>query len=110
MKEVDYVEIGKRIKRQRKKYNLTQEKLAEKVNVAPTYISEIERGTSICSIAVLVRIANELNLNLDNLVCGINISNIESTFKELLEGMPKKNHKLFMDLCMDISDRLKKEY
>jgi transcriptional regulator with XRE-family HTH domain len=106
MKDIDYVEIGKRIKSARKNLKLTQEKLAEKVEVAPSYISEIERGTSICSLAVLVKIADILKLNLDNLVCGINESNVNDTFKELLNRIPKEKHKLFVNLCSSIADTL----
>lgn len=107
MKEIDYVEMGKRIRIKRKSMKITQEKLAEKVDVVPSYISEIERGTSICSLEVLVRIAKILELNLDNLIRGVNISNVDTTFKELLNEIPNKNHKLFIDLCTDIAERLK---
>ena len=109
MREIDYVQMGKRIREQRLKCKMTQEKLAEKVDVAPSYISEIERGTSICSLAVLVKIADILDLNLDNLVCGINISNADTTFKEILKGIPNKNHKLFVDICSNISNVLKEK-
>ena len=107
MKEIDYKEMGKRIRKQRLNFKLTQEKLAEKVDVVPTYISEIERGNSIASIAVIVRIASVLELNIDYLICGINPSNAETTFKELLNSIPEKNHKLFIDLCTNISNTLK---
>lgn len=107
MREIDYVQMGKRIREQRLKYKLTQEKLAEKVDVAPSYISEIERGTSICSLSVLVRIADVLELNLDNLVCGVNISNVDTTFKELLRNIPNKNHRLYIELCTNIANVLK---
>lgn len=36
MVDVDYVEIGKRIRNARKNLKLTQEKLAEKIDVAPS--------------------------------------------------------------------------
>jgi transcriptional regulator with XRE-family HTH domain len=106
MEKIDYVEIGKRVKVARKRAKLTQEKLSEKVEVAPSYISEIERGTSICSLAVIVKIADVLELNLDNLICGINESNVNDTFKELLNRIPKEKHKLFINLCGSIADTL----
>ena len=104
--ELNYKEMGKRITLERKKLNLTQEKLAEKVEVAPSYISEIERGTSICSLAVLVKIATELNLNFDYLIVGVNDSNVEGKFKKLLNEIPEENHKLFIDLCDNIASVL----
>ena len=38
--------IGKRIKQRREQIGLTQEQFAEKLGVAPNYISTIERGAS----------------------------------------------------------------
>ena len=54
MNELDYVEIGKRIKIKRKEQKLTQEKLSEIIDVSPSYISEIERGTSISSLSISI--------------------------------------------------------
>lgn len=108
MRDINYLEIGKRIQKQRKNLKITQEQLSEKIDVAPSYISEIERATSTPSIAVIVKIANVLDLNLDYLICGVNFSNIEGRFKELLRDIPEKNHSLFMDLCTSIADPLKK--
>ena len=106
MKEIDYNKMGKRIKAQREKLNLTQENLAEKVDIAPSYVSEIERGVSVCSLPVLVKIASILDLNLDNLVFGVNSSNVNTTFKESLNGIPNEKHELFMDLCISIANAL----
>jgi len=52
--------IGGAIRFRRKSSNLTQEKLAEKVDLNPKYLGEIERGEKIISIEALLRIANEL--------------------------------------------------
>ena len=107
MKKIDYREIGNRIKEKRKKLNMTQEKLSEIIDVSPSYISEIERGTSICSLAVLVDIAEVLDLNLDNLIRGINENNIDTSFSEILKEIPKKNHKLYITICKNIATSFK---
>lgn len=49
--------IGEAIRFQRKNSGLTQEKLAEAVNLNPKYVGEIERGEKIISIEALLRIA-----------------------------------------------------
>lgn len=49
--------IGDAIRFQRQQTNLTQEELAEAVNLNPKYIGEIERGEKIISIEALLRIA-----------------------------------------------------
>ena len=64
-------EMGARIKQCRKVQNLTQEKLAEKVDVSPHYIYEIERGTKSVSLPVLIDISKTLKTSLDYLVFGV---------------------------------------
>lgn len=107
MYELNYLEIGKRIKLKRKENQLTQEKLSEIIDVSPSYISEIERGSSICSLATLTNICTELNTSLDYIVFGITQGNSNQTFSELLKSIPDKNHKLFISLCENISNSLK---
>ena len=107
MREIDYEAIGYRIRAKRKEMKLTQEQLAEKVDVSPSHIGEIERATSICSLAVLVRIADALELNLDSLIRGINKDNADIAFSELLESVPNDNKKLYIKLCENIADTLK---
>lgn len=105
--DISYKNIGKRIQEKRKSLNITQEKLSEIIDVSPSYISEIERGTSICSLAVLVNIAEALDLNLDTLVTGINEKNIDFSFSEILKDIPKKNQKLYIDICKNIAKSFK---
>ena len=49
--------LGDAIRFRRKKARFTQEKLAEKVDLNPKYLGEIERGEKIISIEALLRIA-----------------------------------------------------
>ena len=104
MDKIDYKEMGKRKKKKRKELNLTQEKLSEMLEISPTYISEIERGTGISSLATITKIANVLNLDLDYLILGISNTNIDKTFSNLLERIPKKDQKLFISLCENIAN------
>ena len=41
---MNYIDLGRRIREERQKLNLTQEKLSESINVSTTYIGQIERG------------------------------------------------------------------
>lgn len=70
MEAPDYKNIGKLIRENRCRYTLTQEKLAELVGVSPEYISKIETGKSKVSLSILIKIANVLNVSLDDLVAG----------------------------------------
>lgn len=107
MIDINYKDMGYRIKEARRKLGMTQEKLAEAIDVSPSYISEIERGSSICSLAVLVNIADILGLNLDNLVLGTNISNVDTTFSEILNNISKNEQKLYIDICRNIANSFK---
>lgn len=107
MKEINYKEIGKRIKIKRKEANLTQEKLSEIIDVSPSYISEIERGSSICSLATITNIAYTINASLDYLVLGITENNADTVFTNILKSLPERNQNLYINLCENIADTLK---
>ena len=107
MKDLNYEEIGKRIKIKRKEMKLTQEKLSEIIDVSPSYISEIERGSSICSLATITNIADTLNTSLDYLVLGITENNAVKMFTDILKSIPEDNQKLYISLCENIANTLK---
>lgn len=64
---IDYASMGRRIRESRKKKNLTQEQLAEKVNISPTFLSMIETGMKPGSFDTYMRIAIALDVTLDYL-------------------------------------------
>lgn len=107
MEILNYKEIGKRIQTKRKEIKITQEKLSEIIDVSPSYISEIERGSSICSLATLTNIADTLNTSLDYLVLGITKNNADNMFSDILNSIPAQNQKLYINLCENIADTLK---
>lgn len=55
--------ISMNIKYFRKSKGLTQEMLAEKVDVSAVYISYIERGSKVPSLELLAKVANVLGVN-----------------------------------------------
>ena len=67
---MDYIALGKEIRELRRKRNLTQEKLAELADLSVPYISHLERGTKKPSLAVLVRLADSLDVTVDRLLSG----------------------------------------
>ncbi|MGN1412339.1 MAG: helix-turn-helix domain-containing protein [Oscillospiraceae bacterium] len=64
---IDYSTAGSKIKKERLKLGLTQEKLAEKCHISVSYLAHIERGSKRPSLDVAVTISNVLNINLDYL-------------------------------------------
>lgn len=59
--------IGKRIKIERVKHEISQEELAERSGLHRTTLSKIERGLEIAGVDTLVRIANALNISMNDL-------------------------------------------
>jgi len=68
--QIDYLDIGGRIRAERKKQGIPQEKLAEMVDVGTTHISHIETGNTIPSLKTFIAIVNVLNLSADELLRG----------------------------------------
>lgn len=67
---MDLVAIGKRIKAERQKNGLTQEALAERLDVSTHYIYELERGLKAMSVPVLMQMAQTLHVSTDSLLFG----------------------------------------
>lgn len=65
---MDYYTLGKEIKRYRKKAGLTQEELAEIIDCSNTHIGQIENAGTKPSLEMVVRIANALNVTIDQLL------------------------------------------
>ncbi len=65
---MDVAAIGKRVRILRKLADITQEQLAEKCGLSPSFIGHIEGGTRIPSLETICRLAKELNVSLDYLV------------------------------------------
>jgi transcriptional regulator with XRE-family HTH domain len=63
-----YKELGSRIKDARKKIQLTQEHLAEKVFLTRTTVTNIEKGRQQLLVHTLVDIAKALHVSIDDLL------------------------------------------
>ena len=60
--------FGKNVKIERIKKDLTQEKLAEIMNVSQNYIASIECGKANMSLAKVMELANSLNVKIEKLI------------------------------------------
>ena len=88
---LDYNEIGKQIKIERIKKDITQEQLAEMSEISISHLSSIERGATKLGLRALVEIANSLNVSADILLSRslTNTSSkniLLSDISELLDG------------------------
>lgn len=64
------VEIGKQIHNARVERGITQEQLAEALEMSPQYISSVERGASGISLSALKCICNALSVSSDQILFG----------------------------------------
>lgn len=68
MAQINKKMLGMRIKQARISKDLTQLILAEKINVSPNFLGDVERGLKKPSLDTLVHIANLLNVSVDSLI------------------------------------------
>jgi transcriptional regulator with XRE-family HTH domain/DNA-directed RNA polymerase subunit RPC12/RpoP len=103
-KFMDLNKIGKFIADLRKSKNLTQEQLAEKLNITDRAVSKWERGLSLPDASIMIELCNILGINVNELLSGKMIDKEESkeTTEKLLLEMAKRdelqNKKLMMSM------------
>ena len=65
MNQIDYENLGSRMKELRIKMKLTQAEVAKALNVTPGYISNVENNRTAMSLRILIYYARLLNIALD---------------------------------------------
>lgn len=95
--DLDYHALGKRIRTVRRRNHMTQETLAEKIDVSTPHISNVERGTVKPSLEVIINIANALSVTADDLLCD-----------EVVHCRPQfeQDIQLLLDSCDDYEIRI----
>ena len=109
--KVDYVLLGERIKFWRQKRNLTQEILAEKVELTPGFISLIETGKKRASLETLIRVCKELEITLNDLLVGNQItepSDYSIEFSELISNLNESERNMIFQIIKAICKVLKR--
>lgn len=83
MKELDYYEIGRKIRKCREDMGLSQEAAAERCGISPSFYSNIERGIKIMSLETFFSICNVFSTSADYLL-GDNTSNSDEVLLNIL--------------------------
>ena len=76
---IDFVKVGEKIINCRKKQNLTQEDIAEKLFVSRQLVSKWENGTGVPSIDVLIELSKLFKISFEELLCLDNEIDIDET-------------------------------
>lgn len=107
---MDYYLIGQRIRKFRKARGLSQEQLAESVNISVTHMSHIETGNTKLSLPVLADIAVALGVCTDELIFEHPElrSAIDRDIFETIEGCTEKQLKIIADVIRSVKSSMDK--
>ncbi len=100
--EINYIDIGIRIKENRVKRGFTQEKLAEATDLSVSHISAIENAATKLALPTIVKIANVLDISVDELLCGSLLQGkavVQNEFSELLADCTLFERSVIIDLA-----------
>jgi len=106
MYNIDYKELGKRIRAERRKQDLTQEKLAEMANISDSFMGHIERGGRTLSIETLAKLANALNLSIEYIICGefnYQPDMLPAEILDALNQMSSNQRKVFLNMMKTLA-------
>ena len=92
------IEVGERIRELRKKRNLTQEELAEQLNITSVSMCRIEKGSKGASIDLLVEISTYFKTSMDYLFFGKEFSELEI----LLAGLHEEKKKRVINILFSV--------
>jgi transcriptional regulator with XRE-family HTH domain len=98
---LDYYKIGQKIRKIRKAHGLSQEELAERVNISTTHMSHIETGNTKLSLPVLVDIAATLEVRTDDLLHEVSFITTSTALDEIasvLERCTEAEAKVITDI------------
>lgn len=98
---MNYYEIGQKIRKIRKAHGLSQEQLAERINISTTHMSHIETGNTKLSLPVFVDIATVLEVRTDDLLNNTipNTGSVLSELAVILEGCSAQEAKVIADVA-----------
>ena len=104
---LDYNIIGERLKKARTDKGLTQEKLAEKLDVSIAFLSRIERGSSHISLKRLSQICDILGISEGTILNGSSNNSgnyLSSEFSTLIKNSTPEKQKLIYKIAKVINE------
>ena len=99
---MDQIKTGRFIAEQRKKRNLTQAQLAEKLNITDRAVSKWERGKSLPDASIMLELCSILDITVNDLLCGeiVTMDNykneLESNLLEVIQQKEQADKRLLM--------------
>ena len=104
---LDYTVIGQRIKQARLAKNLTQEDLAEKIDISVAFLSRVERGNSHINLKRLNQLCRLLDVSEGYILNGASSNSenyLDKEFSELIKSCSPENQRLIYNIAKVITD------
>ena len=95
---MDQIKIGRFIAERRKKANLTQMQLAEKLGITDKAISKWERGIAMPDTSIMLKLCDILGISVNELLSGEKID---------MENNNQKNEQLFLEMAKELEKKNK---
>lgn len=104
MTSVELKAIGNRISERRKQLNLTQEQVAEKMNVSIQMVSNLERGNKAIKIENLLKISEILDMSTDYILTGKHTEKDVNAFLTRVSKLSDNDYKMIdmlIEYCLN---------
>lgn len=104
---LDYNIIGQRLKKARLDKKMTQDKLAEKLDVSIAFLSRVERGNSHINLKRLTQICEVLGVSEGYILNGVSSKSsnyLSSEFNDILSSVSPEKQKLIYKIAKVISE------
>ena len=104
---LDYSIIGERLKKARLAKNMTQENLAEQLDVSVAFLSRVERGHSHLNLNRLTQVCELLDVSEGYILSGSSENSesyLEEDFKKLLAKYSPEKQRLIYNIAKTIAE------
>ena len=104
---LDYNVIGSRIKQARLEKNMTQEELADSIDVSVAFLSRVERGNSHVNLKRLSQLCNVLGISEGFLLNGASSTSehyLDKEFTQLIKSVSPEKQKLIYNVAKTIAE------
>lgn len=98
MKEIDYIKVGSKLKKAREYLELTQEQVANILNLGRDAIIRIEKGTRKITADELSNFSNLYKISMENILDDHVVQYTDQAFARGFESLSDKDKKEILDL------------
>ena len=104
------IQIGEQIRAARDQAKLTQEQFAERIEVSPQYVSDLERGVVGISIPTLKRACVALGVTSDQILFGTTAKDRNSAIEKRCSNLSDHAFFALLDIISTFSDAIEKAH